>query len=66
MKSLVLIGLVACIASVASQCTETTTSGTHAPAGGYCAGDLIFEENFDVGVDVNRNRWRHEVTLAGE
>lgn len=61
MKSFALIGLIACIASVASQCTETTSSGTHSPSG-YCAGDLIFEDNFN---DLDRNRWRHEITLAG-
>jgi hypothetical protein len=37
-------------------------SGTQAPATGFCAGDLIFEDNFDT---IDRNTWFFEHTLAG-
>lgn len=43
-------------------CTETTASGSYAPAPGFCAGDLIFEDNFNT---LDLNRWKHEVTLSG-
>jgi beta-glucanase (GH16 family) len=47
-----------------SQCTSspTTISGTHAPAGQICSGDLIFEDNFD---EFDLKKWQHESTLAG-
>jgi hypothetical protein len=47
-----------------SQCTSspTTISGSHAPAGQICSGDLIFEDNFD---EFDLKKWQHESTLAG-
>lgn len=40
----------------------TTASGTQAPAGPYCPGELIFEDNFDF---LDFDKWEHENTLAG-
>ncbi|CAH1367168.1 unnamed protein product [Tenebrio molitor] len=47
-----------------SQCnpSATTVSGTHAPTGQICSGDLIFEDNFD---ELDMQKWQHESTLAG-
>lgn len=39
----------------------TTASGTHAP-GEICAGQLLFEDNFDT---LDQAKWRHEMTLGG-
>ncbi|XP_050510384.1 beta-1,3-glucan-binding protein-like [Diabrotica virgifera virgifera] len=41
----------------------TTASGTAAPTGTICPGDLIFQENFD-GPPFTK-RWEHERTLGG-
>ncbi|XP_018563526.1 beta-1,3-glucan-binding protein-like [Anoplophora glabripennis] len=40
----------------------TTVSGTHAPQGKICPGDLIFQDNFD---DFKLPVWQHELTLGG-
>ncbi|GAB0087811.1 beta-1,3-glucan-binding protein [Sergentomyia squamirostris] len=45
-----------CVTSV------TTASGSDAPTGAICRGQLIFEENFN---ELNFARWQHESTLAG-
>lgn len=42
--------------------TPTTASGTKAPTGQICKGQLIFEENFDT---FDRDTWTHELTLGG-
>lgn len=49
---------------VNSQCVQsvTTVSGSHAPQGQICSGQLIFEDNFN---DLDHARWQHETTLAG-
>lgn len=61
---IVLISVVVLIAaSLSEACTITTVTGTHAPApGSFCAGQLIFEDNFD---SLDHGKWRHEVTLGG-
>lgn len=63
MKFLIL-SLALCLAvSYANACTITTASGTRAPgAGSFCAGQLIFEDNFSF---FDQSVWRHESTLAG-
>lgn len=40
----------------------TTVSGSAAPVGDICPGDLIFEETFD---EFDHSVWEHENTLAG-
>jgi hypothetical protein len=48
-----------------SQCatpSPTTASGTHAPTGQICSGDLIFEDEFD---ELDMQKWNHESTLGG-
>lgn len=42
--------------------TPTTVSGTKAPTGRICKGQLILDEKF---VDFDHDLWKHEVTLAG-
>lgn len=42
--------------------TPTTVSGTKAPIGRICKGQLILDEKF---VDFDRDLWSHEVTLGG-
>lgn len=42
--------------------SPTTASGSAAPHGPFCPGDLIFEDNFDT---FNHEVWHHENTLAG-
>ncbi|XP_058821628.1 beta-1,3-glucan-binding protein-like [Topomyia yanbarensis] len=46
------------------KCTPsvTTASGTRAPTGTICSGDLIFEDNFNF---LDFEKWEHESTLAG-
>ncbi|CAH0546480.1 unnamed protein product [Brassicogethes aeneus] len=39
----------------------TTVSGTHAPKQ-VCAGELIFEDDFDT---LDLKKWQHELTLGG-
>jgi hypothetical protein len=41
--------------------TPTTASGRHAPAQ-ICAGQLIFEDNFDF---LDHTKWEHEVNSDG-
>ncbi|XP_030761869.1 beta-1,3-glucan-binding protein-like [Sitophilus oryzae] len=45
-------------------CTEsqTTVSGTLAPTGQLCSGQLIFEDNFE---EFSLKKWQHEKTLSG-
>ncbi|XP_024940163.1 uncharacterized protein LOC107267136 [Cephus cinctus] len=40
----------------------TVASGTRAPQGPYCSGDLIFADEFDV---LDFKTWQHEITAAG-
>lgn len=40
----------------------TTTSGSHAPKGRVCRGDLIFYDNFEK---LDLSKWQHEITLSG-
>ncbi|EDS39793.1 gram-negative bacteria binding protein [Culex quinquefasciatus] len=51
-------------ASSSSKCEKslTTASGSRAPSGPYCPGDLIFEDTFD---SFDLDTWQHENTLAG-
>ncbi|XP_059608690.1 beta-1,3-glucan-binding protein-like [Phlebotomus argentipes] len=42
--------------------SATIVSGTHAPQGTICSGQLLFEENFN---ELNFAKWQHEITLAG-
>lgn len=42
--------------------SETTASGSYAPSGPFCSGDLIFSEEFN---DFDLNLWHHEITLDG-
>lgn len=63
--SLILIIALAKRTASSDECEEksvTTASGTHAPSGEYCRGQLIFEDNFDV---FNFRKWQHEITLTG-
>lgn len=59
MKAIVLVSLVL-VASVQA-CTDSTASGYRAPKN-FCAGDLIFEDNFN---NLDTRKWRMENTLAG-
>jgi hypothetical protein len=43
------------------QYTPSTASGWRSPQT-FCAGDLIFEENFD---ELDTDVWHHRVTLSG-
>ncbi|XP_049865948.1 beta-1,3-glucan-binding protein-like isoform X2 [Pectinophora gossypiella] len=47
--------------SLACMVSETTVSGTHAPAT-FCSGDLIFSDDFQ---EFDLEKWQHENTLAG-
>lgn len=60
LKSTITIILVVALTE-ACQWTPTTASGSKAP-GGFCKGQLIFEDNFDW---LDQSKWHHEVTLAG-
>lgn len=42
--------------------TPTTVSGTKAPSGQICKGQLILDEKF---VEFDRELWKHELTLGG-
>lgn len=48
--------------SACSTLSITKVSGTHAPLGDLCPGDLIFEDTFD---ELNMKKWQHELTLGG-
>lgn len=55
--------LLALAVSYSQACTITTASGTRAPAAGsFCAGQVIFEDNFAF---LDQSIWRHEITLSG-
>lgn len=45
-----------------AQCTVTKAYGTYAPTGDFCAGDLIFDEEFET---FDLKKWEHEKTLGG-
>jgi len=63
MKIIIIIVSLCLATNKANGCTVTTVTGTHAPAAGtFCAGDLIFQDNFDF---FDTARWKHEVSLAG-
>lgn len=42
--------------------SKTTASGTAAPKGTICKGQLIFNDDFDT---LRQNVWEHEVNLYG-
>lgn len=42
--------------------TPTTVSGTKAPTGRLCKGQLLLNEQF---TDFDRKLWQHEITLGG-
>lgn len=56
--------MVQCQSTESSDCeiSPTRATGPYAPAGPYCSGQLIFEEEFD---DLNSNLWQPELSLAG-
>lgn len=60
---LILLVYYASAAKLSKACepTATTVVGTHAPRS-FCAGDLIFEDNFDT---FDQDVWKHAVTMAG-
>lgn len=66
MKFILLLAAgLAAVSLASAQCdvpSVTTSSGSHARAGPYCSGDLIFEDNFDT---FNHDVWQHESTLGG-
>ncbi|KAF7274037.1 hypothetical protein GWI33_013278 [Rhynchophorus ferrugineus] len=65
MKVVIYLIGVSCLAyTVAGDCvaSSTTVSGTAAPSGTLCSGQLIFEDNFN---EFNLKTWQHEVTLGG-
>lgn len=43
--------------------TPTTVSGTAAPKGTLCKGQLLLNENFDL---LDSSLWKHEVRLTGQ
>lgn len=49
---------------VGQDCTPsaTTASGSFAPQGTICSGQIIFQEEFD---SLNFQKWEHENTLGG-
>jgi hypothetical protein len=49
------------VSSNECQSTLTTVSGWRSPQT-LCAGDLVFEENFD---ELDCSVWHHRVTLSG-
>lgn len=49
-------------ADCSSSVSITKVSGTHAPQGEICAGDLLFEDTFD---ELDMRKWQHELTLGG-
>lgn len=62
MKNLLIsVFLIINFINCAFACSVTTVSGSRAPRN-FCAGDLIFEDNFN---SLDNSKWRHEVTLAG-
>lgn len=58
-----LAGVLALATLSAAQCTRplTTVSGKFAP-NDFCAGDLIFNDEFD---EFDVEKWQHEITLSG-
>lgn len=49
------------IMAAACKASQTTVSGTSAPAN-FASGDLIFEETFN---NLDQSKWRHENTMSG-
>lgn len=41
---------------------ETIATGSKAPVGRFCKGDIIFEEHFNA---LHEDTWKHEETLSG-
>lgn len=62
MKSFIIALSLCLVVNIVNGCTVTTVSGSRAPPTGFCAGDLIFEDNFDT---LDHSKWTHEVSLAG-
>lgn len=63
--SLIIFILSNYVSYLIAQCNSyspTTVSGTHAPKGQICSGQLIFEDNFD---EFDLKKWSHEITLGG-
>lgn len=48
--------------SACSVVSQTTVSGSAAPTGPICPGQLIFEDNFN---ELDYKKWHHESTLGG-
>lgn len=46
----------------ANEASETIATGTKAPVGRFCKGDIIFEENFNT---LREDTWKHEEALSG-
>lgn len=59
-----ILALIAVSVSAGRDCDPslTTVSGTAAPTGEICPGDLIFEDNFDF---IDLSKWQRENTLSG-
>lgn len=64
MKSLIFVAVIClAVAHANAQCVPSATQvgGSHAP-GTICAGELLFEDNFD---NLDLGKWRRENTLGG-
>lgn len=61
---IILVIFILSATAVQRDCTPsiTTASGTRAPTGEICPGDLIFEDNFDF---IDFGKWTRENTLSG-
>jgi len=59
---LLIASAVAAEAKLCPQESYTTASGTEAPEGPYCSGELIFSDDFDT---LDMKKWQHEITMAG-
>ncbi|KAJ8935957.1 hypothetical protein NQ318_015792 [Aromia moschata] len=62
LAALFFLGSVQNISADCETASLTTASGTHAPQGKICSGDLIFEDTFDK---FDLKKWAHELTLTG-
>lgn len=56
--------LLSVLASIDANCSPsiTTVSGSEAPSGQICSGQLILNEEFNY---FNPNLWKHDRTLSG-
>lgn len=58
----ILIRAIFSVEDTAPSCSITTVSGLQSPQHNYCAGELIFEDNFDT---LDKSKWLHENTMWG-